>query len=70
MYLAEDRILCLEIVAKKGCQYRLEFIKEAVAEADPVTKLVGLMKQRKSIKVPAMGIQFPLIFGFGSKNYL
>ena len=47
MYLAEDRILCLEIVAKKGCQYRLEFIKEAVAEADPVTKLVGLMKQRR-----------------------
>lgn len=47
MYLAEDRVLCLEIVAKKGCAYRLEFVKEAVAEADPVTKLTGLMKQRR-----------------------
>lgn len=26
---------------------RLEFVKEAVAEADPVTKLTGLMKQRR-----------------------
>ena len=25
----------------------LEYIKEAVAEADPVTKLTGLMKQRR-----------------------
>ena len=47
MYLAEDRILCLEIVAKKGCQYRLEYVKEAVAEADPVTRLINLMKQRR-----------------------
>lgn len=104
MYLAEDRVLCLEVVAKKvrggarrgatrrgqgawgrarccrvqygslraadldlawacphpalpcaqfillcvqGCAYRLEYIKEAVAEADPVTKLTALMKQRR-----------------------
>ena len=93
MFLAEDRILCIEVVAKKvrqqglrarqgvpwhvancgaasvaarlpqsiqcghpactacsrlqGCNYRLEYIKEAVAEADAVTKLTGLMKQRR-----------------------
>ena len=47
MFLAEDRILCLEVVAKKGCQYRLEYIKEAVAEADAVTKLTSLLKQRR-----------------------
>lgn len=99
MYLAEDRILCLEIVVKKGNRYRyryhcecnsphpqvvpsiddvsrccaahechqhvafstgsgrnavattathrLEYVKEAVAEADPVTKLTDLLKQRR-----------------------
>lgn len=90
MFLAEDRILCIEVVAKKvraaprfvwrrllhatcicsmllasasshcasaqpplhpslpqGANYRLEYIKEAVAEADAVTKLTGLMKQRR-----------------------
>ncbi len=26
---------------------RLEYVKEAVAEADPVTKMTGLMKQRR-----------------------
>lgn len=31
----------------QGCNYRLEYIKEAVAEADAVTKLTGLMKQRR-----------------------
>jgi cellulose synthase/poly-beta-1,6-N-acetylglucosamine synthase-like glycosyltransferase len=27
--------------------FRLEYVKEAIAEADPVTKLTGLMKQRR-----------------------
>ena len=31
----------------QGASYRLEYIKEAVAEADAVTKLTGLMKQRR-----------------------
>ena len=31
----------------QGANYRLEYIKEAVAEADAVTKLTGLMKQRR-----------------------
>jgi len=47
MYLAEDRVLCLEIVARKNGKYYLEYIKEAVAEADPVTKLAALIKQRR-----------------------
>ncbi|PSC74218.1 chitin [Micractinium conductrix] len=47
MYLAEDRVLCLEIVARKNSKYYLEYIKEAVAEADPVTGLAGLIKQRR-----------------------
>ncbi|KDD74358.1 chitin synthase, partial [Helicosporidium sp. ATCC 50920] len=47
MYLAEDRVLCLEIVARKNARFYLEYVKEAVAEADPVTKLAGLIKQRR-----------------------
>jgi len=63
MFLAEDRILCLEVVAKKGCQYRLEYIKEAVAEADAVTKLTGLMKQRRRW---LNGTFFALLYALGN----
>lgn len=65
MYLAEDRILCLEIVAKKGSQYRLEYIKEAVAEADPVIKLVGLMKQRRRW---LNGTFFAMLYALGNSG--
>lgn len=65
MYLAEDRILCLEIVAKKGCQYRLEYVKEAVAEADPVTRLVGLMKQRRRW---LNGTFFAMLYALGNSG--
>jgi chitin synthase len=34
MYLAEDRILCWELVAKKGEQWVLKFVKSAVGETD------------------------------------
>lgn len=65
MYLAEDRILCLEIVAKKGCQYRLEYVKEAVAEADPVTRLIGLMKQRRRW---LNGTFFAMLYALGNMS--
>jgi chitin synthase len=65
MYLAEDRILCLEIVAKRGCQYRLEYVKEAVAEADPVTRLVGLMKQRRRW---LNGTFFAMLYALGNSG--
>lgn len=32
MYLAEDRILCFELVTKKKCAYRLKYVKGAAAE--------------------------------------
>jgi len=65
MYLAEDRILCLEVVAKKGCQYRLEYVKEAVAEADPVTRLIGLMKQRRRW---LNGTFFAMLYALGNMS--
>lgn len=34
MYLAEDRILCWELVAKKGERWVLKFVKSAVGETD------------------------------------
>ncbi len=65
MYLAEDRILCLEVVAKKGCQYRLEYVKEAIAEADPVIKLVDLMKQRRRW---LNGTFFAMLYALGNMS--
>eukprot|EP00475_Leptophrys_vorax_P044570 TRINITY_DN898_c0_g1_i1.p1 TRINITY_DN898_c0_g1~~TRINITY_DN898_c0_g1_i1.p1 ORF type:complete len:776 (-),score=215.71 TRINITY_DN898_c0_g1_i1:113-2440(-) len=47
MYLAEDRILCYELVAKKGCNYTLHYVKEAVATTDVPTDLPSLIKQRR-----------------------
>jgi chitin synthase len=34
MYLAEDRILCWELVAKRGEQWVLKFVKSAYGETD------------------------------------
>lgn len=47
MYLAEDRILCYELVSKRGHHYRLKYVKEAVGRTDVPTKLVDLLKQRR-----------------------
>ncbi len=47
MYLAEDRILCLEIYSKKGSKYTLNYIPTATSVVDPVTTLTKLMGQRR-----------------------
>lgn len=47
MYLAEDRILCYELIAKKGCDYVLKYVSEAVAVTDVPESLDALIKQRK-----------------------
>jgi chitin synthase len=39
MYLAEDRILCWELVAKRGEQWVLKFVKSAVGETDVPSKM-------------------------------
>lgn len=43
MYLAEDRILCWELVAKRGEQWVLKFVKSAVGETDVPGKLFRLL---------------------------
>jgi chitin synthase len=47
MYLAEDRILCLEIYSWLGKDYYLKYIPNAKAVVDPVTSLHDMLGQRK-----------------------
>lgn len=47
MYLAEDRVLCYELVAKKDCKYTLKYVKQAMARTDVPTDLTDLIKQRR-----------------------
>lgn len=47
MYLAEDRILCFELVAKKNCAWLLRYCKSASAETDVPEKLAEFILQRR-----------------------
>lgn len=47
MYLAEDRILCYELVAKKGCSWLLRYCKSASAETDVPEGLAEFILQRR-----------------------
>lgn len=47
MYLAEDRILCFELVTKKGADWTLQYVKSAKAETDVPATVVELVKQRR-----------------------
>jgi len=47
MYLAEDRILCFEILARKHRQWLLRYVPGAVADTDTPQTLVELIKQRR-----------------------
>lgn len=47
MYLAEDRILCFELVAKKGCSWLLRYCRAASAETDVPDTLAEFILQRR-----------------------
>ena len=47
MFLAEDRIMCYEIVHQKGKNYRLVYMPGAVAITDPPNNFVELIQQRR-----------------------
>jgi chitin synthase len=47
MYLAEDRILCYELVAKRNCDWVLKYVKSAHAETDVPDGLAELVLQRR-----------------------
>lgn len=47
MYLAEDRILCFELVSKKGKNYILRYVNEAIAETDVPETIEDFVLQRR-----------------------
>ncbi|THU99972.1 chitin synthase [Dendrothele bispora CBS 962.96] len=47
MYLAEDRILCFELVAKANSNWVLKYVKGAVAETDVPDALPEFISQRR-----------------------
>ncbi|CAG8527600.1 2889_t:CDS:2 [Paraglomus occultum] len=47
MYLAEDRILCFELVAKRDCAWLLHYVKSSHAETDVPDQVPELISQRR-----------------------
>ncbi|EQC33166.1 hypothetical protein SDRG_09152 [Saprolegnia diclina VS20] len=47
MYLAEDRILCFELLARRNCRWTMQYVKDAIARTDVPTDLVALIGQRR-----------------------
>lgn len=47
MYLAEDRILCFELIAKKHQKWVLKYVKSAFAETDCPDQLPEFISQRR-----------------------
>jgi hypothetical protein len=47
MYLAEDRILCFELLAAENKDYILHYVKDAVAYTDPPDSFAQLVSQRR-----------------------
>ncbi|KAI0472823.1 glycosyltransferase family 2 protein [Xylariaceae sp. FL0804] len=47
MYLAEDRILCFELVTKRNCHWILQYVKSATGETDVPDNVTELILQRR-----------------------
>jgi chitin synthase len=47
MYLAEDRILCFELVSKRNCSWTLQYVKSATGETDVPTEMADFILQRR-----------------------
>ena len=47
MYLAEDRILCFELVAKRKCRWILQYVKSATGETDVPDTMAEFIMQRR-----------------------
>lgn len=47
MYLAEDRILCWELVSKRNCSWILSYVKSATGETDVPTEMADFILQRR-----------------------
>ncbi|KAI0152858.1 glycosyltransferase family 2 protein [Xylariaceae sp. FL1272] len=47
MYLAEDRILCFELVTKRNCHWVLSYVKSATGETDVPDTITEFILQRR-----------------------
>lgn len=47
MYLAEDRILCFELVSKRNCRWILQYVKSASGETDVPDGIAEFILQRR-----------------------
>ena len=47
MYLAEERVLCFEIITKRKASWKLHFVRSAYAEMDVPGDIEGLISQRR-----------------------
>ncbi|KAL9086517.1 MAG: hypothetical protein Q9159_004106 [Coniocarpon cinnabarinum] len=47
MYLAEDRILCFELVAKRNCRWVLQYVKSSEGVTDVPTEVADFIMQRR-----------------------
>jgi chitin synthase len=47
MYLAEDRILCFELVSKRNCAWVLQYVKGSTGETDVPTEMADFILQRR-----------------------
>lgn len=43
MYLAEDRILCVDLFCRKNCTYTLKFLPNVKCVTDAMPTLIGLL---------------------------
>ncbi|RKP14839.1 chitin synthase-domain-containing protein [Piptocephalis cylindrospora] len=64
MYLAEDRILCFELVAKRDAAYRLKYVKSAKAWTDVPDSLPEFISQRRRWLNGSFFAGFYAIFNF------
>ncbi|KAI4091733.1 MAG: hypothetical protein L6R37_007676 [Teloschistes peruensis] len=47
MYLAEDRILCFELVTKRNCKWILQYVKSSTGETDVPDTMAEFIAQRR-----------------------
>ena len=47
MYLAEERVLCFEIITKRKCCWKLHFVRSAYAEMDVPRDMAEMISQRR-----------------------